>query len=158
VKCISVELDDESVRGPESIDLVSGHHRIERGRRQVHLATELNEPALELRARLEWVVSLSKQTAQRAQASSPRASVAYGMERLEVQESQALSLFEGAPKLIRREELGEVEKRTSHSRDGNSVAPGPIPIVQAAHPVQDDARATPAPPARRRHVDPRRGA
>jgi hypothetical protein len=76
------------------------------------------------------------------------------LERFEVEESQTVGLLEGAPKLIRRDKLGEVEKRTSHGGDWNPVAAGPISIVQAAHPVQDDARSAPAPPTGRRHVDP----
>jgi hypothetical protein len=84
VKCVSVDLDDESLPRPERIDLESAHRCIERGKRQIRLATEFNEPALELRARLEWLATFCKQTAQRAQAPSPRASVAYRLERSKV--------------------------------------------------------------------------
>ena len=75
------------------------------------------------------------------------------MERFEVEESQTVGLLKGTPKLMRRDKLGEVEKRTSHGGDGNAVALGPIPIVQAAHPVQNDAWSAPAPPTGRRDVD-----
>src|SRR2546423_652580 len=55
MELVSVEFDDQSLPRPKCINLVSGHHGVERGQRQICLLTEANKPALELRAHLEWL-------------------------------------------------------------------------------------------------------
>lgn len=127
MKSIAVELNDEVSVWPGGIHLESFDDRVDSGRWQTGLMTEIEEQTFELGAsdqiREPLIVEKSTQGSQpmSAMIGDPEA-----LDRPHVQQLETLRFLEGTKQRLWLEHLREIEQGPSDGGDGDLVPPGAI--------------------------------
>jgi hypothetical protein len=150
----TVEFDDEAFLGPEHVDFVAREPDIDGRRGKAGIQAQVEEPALELRARNVREILIGQQRQlQSGDTVSPRTSVDKGLDGSKIEQAQPLGLFDGTLENIPTSQLGEVQQSSGHRSDGYSFHAGAIVRVKTRHQVDGDTGTLSARPAWNGHVD-----
>lgn len=118
MELVAVDLDHQTAIEPRGVDLVALHGEVDCRAGEAGGVADLDESALEVRAehRGHGTV-LANRLLQRPHAASAVAALAELIDRAEIEQAEPLCLVDGACRLTRRHDLGEVQQRAGKGRD-----------------------------------------